>query len=253
MAEQERLTNKERRQLGREERKRKAEEEAKAARRRRIISVLSTIVVLAIIGAVVATAFLGDDEAIEEAIVLNSAEVEEARAAAGCEVLAEQPLAGAATHFPNAAAPPADQLYPGDRPAHSGPHFETTLPIVRRGTDNQLEERGLVHNLEHGSIAAWYDPEQIEGGTKDEMEDWSAKLIESGFVEPRAAAGIFVSPYTDPGITSGKAIAFRAWGFAMDCDAWDEDVANSVVLERFGTHGIAPERHFAPFPEELMR
>ncbi|MBW3658432.1 MAG: DUF3105 domain-containing protein [Actinobacteria bacterium] len=253
MAEQERLTNKERRQRGREERKRKAEEEAKAARRRRIISVLSTIVVLAIIGAVVATAFLGDDDVIDEAIVLNSEEITEAREAAGCEVLAEQPEPGAATHFPNASAPPADQLYAGVRPAHSGPHLEQTLPIIRRGSDNQLDERGLLHNLEHGSVAAWYDPEQLEDGIKDDMEDWSARLIESGFAEPRAGTGIYVSPYTEPGITSGKTIAFRAWGFAMDCDEWDEDVAYSVVLERYGSHGIAPERTFAPFPEELLR
>jgi hypothetical protein len=38
----------------------------------------------------------------------------------------------------------------------------------------------------------------------------------------------------------------------MDCDEWDETVANSFVIENYGTHGIAPERVFAPYPTEVL-
>lgn len=253
MAEQERLTKAERRAQAREERKRKAEQEAKEARRRRLITTLSSVLVLAVIVAVVATAFVGDDGTIEDAIVLNSSAVEDARAAAGCEVVAEEPLLPPYTHYEATAAPPADQLYTGNRPTNSGPHLSQQHPIVRRGSETQLDERATTHNLEHGSIIAWYDPEQVDGATIEAMEDWSGKLIESGFTVPRAGTGIFVSPYTDPGIESGKAIAFRGWGYSLDCETWDEEVANSVVLDRYGSHGIAPERNFAPFPTEKMR
>jgi hypothetical protein len=253
VAEKERLTNKERRQLAREERKRKEAEAAQQAQRRRLVTALSTVLVVAVIAAVVVTAFTGGDAAIEDAIVLNSSSVDEARDAAGCEVVAEQPLDPPYTHYEPTAAPPASQLYTGPRPTNSGPHFGQQLPVIRHGTDSQLEERAIIHNLEHGSIVAWYDPEQVDGETIDEMEDWSETLFESGFVEPRTGSGIFVTPYTDPGISSGKAIALRGWGFSMDCDEWNEEVANSVVLERFGSHGIAPEGSFAPFPEDKMR
>jgi hypothetical protein len=252
VAEKERLTNKERRQLAREERKRKAEEAAKAAQRRRIVSGISTVLVIAVIAAVVWAAVLGGDD-ISEAIVLNASEVEDARAAAGCEIVADQPVPPPYGHLPLNGAPPADQVYSDPRPVNSGPHIEQTLPVIRGGSNDQMSELQSTHNLEHGAIIAWYDPEQLDGGAVGELEDWSSRLIESGFSEPRAGTGIFVSPYTDPGISSGRAIAFRAWGYSLDCDTWDEEVANSFVLERYGTHGAAPEGNFARFPEDLMR
>lgn len=249
MAEQEKLPNKERRARAREERKLKAEQEAKQAKKKKAITTLSTVVVLVLIGAVVVTAFTGGTDF--EPIVLNSAAVDEARDAAGCEVVSDQPLIDR-EHFEPATAPEADAIYTGPRPTHSGSHFQSTHPIVRHGSDNQLEERATTHNLEHGSIIAWYDPEKVDSSTVDDMEDWSELLNDNGFSEARFGTAIFVSPYTDPGIASGKAVALRAWGLAIDCDEWDEDVANGFVIDRYGTHGIAPERTFAPFPEDQM-
>lgn len=252
MAEKERLTNKERRELARQERKAKAEEEAKAAKRRQLVSILSTVLVLAVIGTVVYAAVMGGDE-IEDTIVLNASEVADAREAAGCEEVATEPVPPPYTHFEVNQAPPADQLYSDPRPVNSGPHTNQTYPVISGGSSSQIPEVQTTHNLEHGALIGWYDPEQLDGGSIDAMEDWSAKLMDSGFSAPRGGVGIFVSPYTDPGISSGKAIAFRAWGYSLDCDEWDEDVANAFVLERYGTHGIAPERGIAQFPEELIR
>ncbi|MBW3619035.1 MAG: DUF3105 domain-containing protein [Actinobacteria bacterium] len=253
MAGQERVPNKERRRLAREERKRAEQEAAKRERFGRVRSVALSVLVVAIIGGMSALAFLGGPEGIGETIVLARSEVESAREQAGCEVISDRPVDAPASHFEAASAPPADQMYSDPRPMNSGPHFAQTLPIIRSGSDNQLEERALGHNLEHGAVVAWYDPDQVDADTIGEMEDWSARLIESGFTEPRAGVGIFVSPYTEPGITSGKAVAYRAWGYSLDCDEWDETVANSVVLERFGNRGIAPEGRMAPFPSDQMR
>lgn len=250
MAEQEKLPNKERRALAREERKRKAEQEAKAARKRKTITGLSTLLVGALIIAVVVTAFTGRGGTLEP-IVLDAASVEAAQGAAGCETISDEPLVER-EHFEPTAAPPADTLYTGPRPTHSGSHYNQTFPIVSRGADNQIEERALTHNLEHGSIAVWYDPEQVDGSAIDAMEDWSESLNDNGFTVTRGGTAIFVSPYTDPGISSGKAIAIRAWGLAIDCDTWDEEAANGIVTDRFGSHGIAPEGSFAPFPEDVM-
>ena len=253
MAEHDRVPNKERRRIAREERKRAEEEQRKRDKVRRARSGVVSFVVVAIIAGMSAIAFMGGPEGVDETIVLARAEVETARDTAGCEVVSDTTVAAPATHFEAASAPPADELYTEPRPTNSGPHFSQQLPIVRSGSDNQLEERAITHNLEHGSIVAWYDPEQVDSATVAEMEDWSSRLIESGFAEPRAGTGIFVTPYTDPGITSGKSIAYRAWGYSVDCDEWDETVANSVVLDRFGSNGAAPEGNFAPFPTDAMR
>jgi hypothetical protein len=69
-----------------------------------------------------------------------------------------------------------------------------------------------------------------------------------GDTAPQTGTAVLSSPYTDPGIDDGKAVAFRAWGTAMDCDEFDETVANAFVARNFGDRGIGPERSAAPTP-----
>ena len=154
------------------------------------------------------------------------------------------------THFEAASAPAADSMYSGIRPTHSGPHMLQFHPIISAGSDSQIDERSSTHNLEHGSVIAWYDPEQIDAAS--EMGGWSETLNANGFAYSNTGAAVMVAPYTDPGISSGKAVAFRAWGVAMDCDEWDETVANSFVIDHYGTHGIAPERTLGTYPDGVL-
>lgn len=248
-------SKRERREAAREARRIAQEEAAAAAAKARVRSIGITILSLVVIGTLV---WLAIDNvrgtSIEASILIDREAVEPARAAAGCEVLAEDaPNPGAAEHFDPATAPPADVMYPFDiRPAHSGPHFGQTLPIIRAGVDSQLEERGLLHNLEHGSVAIFYDPEQVEGGEVGAMESLSETLNDNGFALARSGSGIFVSPFTDPGISSGKAVALRAWGQAVDCDRFDETVAQAFIRDHYGREGIAPEGGFAPYPFDTL-
>lgn len=253
MAEKERMPKAERRRLARERRKEEHAEAARRARRQRIGSGLAAGTALVLVAVLVILALSGGEDVAAEAVVLSRDEVSAARDAAGCQVVSDAPVAEPSTHYDAATAPPADQLYRDPRPTNSGPHFTVQHPIIRGATDDQLEERALTHNLEHGSIIAWYDPEQVDDATVDQIGEWSEKLMASGFIQERAGTGIFVAPYTDPGITSGKAIAYRGWGYSLDCDEWDPTVANSVVLDAFGSNGTAPEGSFAPFPTEQMR
>ena len=250
MAERERLTNKERREQARQERKRREEELAKKRKRSGLRNGLIAALIVAVVGAVVLQAFLGGPENIGDAILVNSSEAEEARAAAGCEVLADREPFEDRTHFEGASAPSADSIYTGIRPTHSGPHMIQFHQLVSAGAGSQLDERSTTHNLEHGAIIAWYDPEQVDNA--DEMGSWSERLNDNGFGQRRSGGAIFVSPYTDPGISSGKAVAFRAWGVAMDCDEWNETVANAFVVDHYGMHGIGPERTLSPYPEGVL-
>jgi hypothetical protein len=252
VAERERLTNKERRTQAREERKRKEAEAAAKRKRNTVRNGLVTALIVGVVAAVALQAFLGGPESLGDTILISSSEAEDARAAAGCEVLADREPLPDRSHFAANQAPPADSIYTDVRPTHSGAHTESVHPIVASGASSQIDERSTTHNLEHGAIIAWYDPEQVDAGTAREMGDWSGTLNANGFRVDRAGTAIFVAPYEEPGITSGKAIAFRAWGTAMDCDEWDETVAHSFVIENYGTHGIGPERTFAPYPADVL-
>lgn len=250
MAEDERLTNKERRARARAERKREEAEAAKKARRQRLTTYAVTLLILLGVGAIVWQAFSGDEDTVAGETIATAA-YEDARASAECEVISDQPLE-ARDHLDPATAPPAEVIYANaPRPTHSGPHFSATHPVVDDGLGAQGEERALTHNLEHGAVIVWYDPEQVDGSTVGEIEDWAESLNDSGF-SSQGGGAIFVSPYTDPGISSGKAVALRSWGIAVDCAKWDETVGSGFVIEYFGSHGRAPESMLSPYPDGAL-
>jgi hypothetical protein len=250
VAEKERLTNAERRAQAREERKRREAEQAQKRSRGSLRTALVTFAIVAVVAAVLLQAFLGGPETLEDTILISSTEADEARQGAGCEVLAERSPSEDRTHFPSNGIPPADQIYTDIRPVHSGPHAEGVHPVTT-STNSPVDEVVSTHNLEHGSVIVWYDRDGA-GRDASAVGDWAETLNTNGFAPGRGGVGILASPYEEPGISSGKAFAFRAWGTAMDCDEWDETVANAFVLDHFGTHGVAPERLGAPFPTEIL-
>jgi hypothetical protein len=252
VAEQERLTNKERRAKAREERKRKEAEAARKRKRNAIRNGLIGAVVFGLVTAVVLQAVLGGDASIDDPVLVSSSEVDDAEQAAGCETLVEREPLEEAGHFERNDAPPAELIYPEIRPTHSGPHTSQTFPPVPRGASEQIDEKTSTHNLEHGAVIVWYDPDQVDDDTVDEMGSWSEALNNSGFNQ-QGGALVYVSPYEDPGISSGQAIALRSWGTAVDCDEWDETVGNGFVARNYGTRGIGPEAGaFAGYPEGVL-
>jgi hypothetical protein len=251
VAERERLTNKERKALAREERKRKEAEAARQRKRAQLRNGVITFAVVAVVAAVVLQAFLPDGTDLEDAILVSSSEAEVARVAAGCELLVDREPLPDRSHFDNDAAPDPDTIYGEVRPTHSGPHTIGVHPVLP-AADRQLDEVSLTHNLEHGTVIVWWDPEQVDGATAGSIGNWAQVLNANGFRRDVGGIGIVTAPYEEPGINSGKAVAFRAWGTAMDCDTWDETVAHAFVIEHFGTHGIAPERLSAPFPTDVL-
>jgi hypothetical protein len=247
VAERERMTNKERRAASREERKRKEAEAAAKAQKAKVRNLGITVVVVALVGLLAFQAFRPDPRSLDEAILVNSEAAEEAEQAAGCEMLAEREPLADRFHFEASAAPDADSIYSEVRPTHSGPHAVQTTPVSPDGYSRPIDERSSTHNLEHGAIIVWHDQDgDVDSG---EIDEWAATLNANGFGENSGLSGaaILSAPY-DGEISSGKPIAFRAWGTAMDCDTFDEDVANAFAARNFGTRGIGPERTFAPYP-----
>ena len=252
MAEQERLTNKERRERARAERKRREAEAARKKQRGGWRNGLITFAVVAVVGAIVYQAVAGGPARIDDTILISTAEAEEAREAAGCEILTEEQPLPDRSHVDNPEAVDRDQAYSDTRPTHSGPHTAAVHPVLASAS-SQIDEVSSTHNLEHGAIIAWYDPDEVDGSTASDMGDWAEALNENGFSNAQAGVGIMTSPFEDPGIGSGRSIAFRAWGTAMDCDEWNETVAHSFVLDHYGVNGIGPERTLAgAVPEDVL-
>ena len=259
MAEQERLTKAERRE---QKRQRRLEEEAaaaaKAARDRRR-NTFTAIALLVVVGLLVwlAVGNLTPDASVQ----LTRAEAEEARAAADCEVLDPGLITDADTaplgissreHLDPATAPAAEVLYTNGRPTASGPHYTNPLPIVNGIRDEPIDERASTHNLEHGSIIVWFDADEVPSEDVADIEDWVTQLNENGFAENTGRAGIIASPVGESGIDSGKPLAIRAWGQAMDCESWDRDWANAFTIDHYGTNGTAPENFIGVYPEDTL-
>jgi hypothetical protein len=253
VAEKERLPKKELRAQARAERKRKEEEARKQAQKKRMINTAATVGVLAVIVVILIPTvqrFFGGDG--DQEIELTAAAVADAREAAGCVVTAQnQPQPEPYTHYEPAQAPPADALYTATRPTHSGPHFISPISPVNGIPRNPIDERGSTHNLEHGAVIVWFDPDGVDGTTQRAMEAWQQERAEQGFVSPRSGGAIFVSPY-DGTFSEDKPIAVRAWGQAIDCDEWDETYADGFLIDYYGMHGIAPERSLTPYPDGVL-
>lgn len=146
------------------------------------------------------------------------------------------------------ATPTAEEVYTAGRPTASGPHYANFAPVGDGVAPSQLDERATTHNLEHGAIVIWFDPGQLDAQQIEQIDATVAELHDDGFAEHSAGAGVLASPFTDPGIDSGAAVALRAWGTAFDCGAWDTEVARQFVIDNYGTNGTAPEGGLAPHP-----
>lgn len=247
MAEEERLTKAQRRARKRRAQRRAETDDSLWQRWRPKLAPAAGIAgALVVFGGAIWLAFAGGQQGLEDVVVLAGGEVDQARDAAGCSVVAQQP-SGPATHLEQGAPAPPPALQPPTGSAH----YQATHPVVPDGSDTQLDSVALGHNLEHGALVIWYDPARVEAATVGEMESWAAELNASGFVSTLAGASIFVSPFEDPGIGSGEAVAMRGWSLGVNCAGWDETAASSFVIEAYGARGGAPEG--APFPEGTLR
>lgn len=252
MAEKERLTKKERQERERQRRKEQEQQQVQKRQRGNLRNGLITFVIVLAVGVVLYQALAGGTPTVDDPILISSSEAEAARDAAGCEVLTERQPLPESYHVDSSDELDPDEVYTDARPTHSGPHTVSTHPVVS-SPSSPISEVSSTHNLEHGSIIAWYDPDEVDSSTQSDIGDWADLLTENGFENAPAGVGVMSSPYEDPGISSGQAIAFRAWGTAMECDEWDETVANAFVAEHFGQRGVAPEAALAgEFPSDIL-
>ena len=165
---------------------------------------------------------------------------------AGCTTVVDGDPLEDRTHLDPAEAPPPAALYP-DRPPHSGRHYGQLLRLPE-GTE-PVDERAVLHNMEHGSVVVWFDPDAEQ--VAREVAAWRDQSAELGFTSPDGGA-VFASPMPE-GLDDPPTVALRAWGVAVDCERFDPVVADAFLAEHWGSHGDAPEAGLSPYPDDSLR
>ena len=128
-------------------------------------------------------------------------------------------------------------------PPTSGSHWETPAQwgIYRAGQPGvygtPLSPSQAIHNLEHGGIVIWYQPDRI---TPDDL------LKLTNFVRSEVGGSRFkyiLAPW--PGASFGHPIAVTAWDWLLYLDN-----ANSDALKQFSAahYETAPESQAGPGP-----
>jgi Protein of unknown function (DUF3105) len=210
------LHDKQQRRLA-EERRRK--EQQRHARRRNLV----TLGIVALVAVVVVALIVNERRAESGPVGVTKGE-------AGCTDIERFEEEGA-QHV----ADGTDVQYETNPPTsgnHYGAPAEPGFYDVASGA--QLPEERLVHNLEHGQIVFWYDP------NNEEVQDDLERLIDNQPTE--YALTLLAAPNSSVQAPTG--FTMTAWGAMQSCEGVSEDVINQFRTE---FQGRGPET-FAEIP-----
>ena len=212
--------------------------QAATARRKRLLTIgLAGLIILALIGLAVAQRV-----SQRNADLAQQQEALAALTELGCDASGQQEDAGAG-HLETAqaqlVASPPETLYP-ERPASSGQHYPAW---VKTGFyDKQIDERLLVHNLEHGYVVAYYDggadPEHVEA-----LETYAGNAIDGDYPK------LIVAPW-DGDLEGDANFSWVAWNVRQSCRDFDETVFEVFLKDHHSGAGNAPEKTIPAHLEE---
>lgn len=125
-------------------------------------------------------------------------------------------------------------------PATSGPHWNS--PAAWGAYSTPQNESQLIHNLEHGGVVIWYDPDALDDAQVSEL---------TSYVEGQVASGIsgrfkfIVSPWGGSEPLGGQ-IAVTAWRHILTLDAFDVSAIRAFADANYLRN--APEPNGGPGP-----
>ncbi len=128
----------------------------RAERRRLFVVIGACVAVVAIIGAAVAWAIIGEQNKKNEALANINGDI----AAASCDAVTNDPASGSSDHVgPGTNQAGVTKIQYSTVPPSSGKHFVVPAVDSRRvyTVADAPRIETLVHNLEHGYTILWYD------------------------------------------------------------------------------------------------
>lgn len=124
-------------------------------------------------------------------------------------------------------------------PATSGPHWDS--PANWGAYSTPQSESQLIHNLEHGGIVIWYDPEALDAGDVDALTSYVNAQVASG-VSGRYK--FILSPWGDE-VPLPAPIVATGWRYTLDLETADTAAIDEFARARYGQ---APEPNGGPGP-----
>ncbi len=127
-------------------------------------------------------------------------------------------------------------------PATSGPHWDPSGLAAWGAYSTPQNESQLIHNLEHGGIVIWYDPDALDDAQVSEL---------TSYVEGQVASGIsgrfkFVLTPWGGSEELGSPVVVTAWRHLLALEAFDMDAIRAFADESYQQY--APEPNGGPGP-----
>lgn len=221
----------------RQKQRRQAKVEAERARRRsarvrQLMTIgLLIVVVLVGIGVVVANQIADRRQTAARAEDV-AARLDEV----GCTPIETEDDVGGGQHISGQALAENDpETIYSRRPSSVGPHLGS---VVASGAyDETIDERLVVHNLEHGYVTFWWAP-GADAATVDALKTFVNDHIDE---YPKLIA----APY-NADLPEEQAVNIMAWTHRQECAEFDPDVALTFMDEHYGLAGDAPEKNLEP-------
>lgn len=124
-------------------------------------------------------------------------------------------------------------------PATSGPHWGS--PSNWGVYTAPQSESQLIHNMEHGGIIVWYDPDLVDGNGVSELTRYVNTQLSSGI---GGRYKFILSPWSGQDQLQ-SAIAVTAWRQLLELDAVDTAAIDEFAREHYGR---SPEPNGGPGP-----
>ena len=127
-------------------------------------------------------------------------------------------------------------------PATSGPHWDPSGVANWGAYSTPQNESQVIHNLEHGGIVIWYDPDALDDAQVAEL---------TSYVEGQVSSGIsgrykFILTPWGGAEELGAAVAVTAWRHLLKLEAFDMDAIRAFADESYLRY--APEPNGGPGP-----
>jgi hypothetical protein len=116
-------------------------------------------------------------------------------------------------------------------PPTGGPHYPS---VVEPGVYDEPKSLGkLVHNLEHGHVVVYYDPDAITAAARESLERFADQYDDTW-------AAMVVVPH--PGDDPQADYLLTAWGKRLTMDGYDARVVRAFLAEYVGRGPEYPVR-----------
>ena len=127
----------------------------------------------------------------------------------------------------------------GTVPAASGPHWSGPANWGVY-TEPQVETQ-LIHNLEHGGVVIWYDPDAVDAEQIAELERYVTTQVSSGI---SGRFRFIVSPWAGEEELPAAIVA-TTWRNVLEMDEVETGMLDEFTREHYGR---APEPNGGPGP-----